>query len=109
LLLGFTDGLEAITTLLLHPIEVVVVLEAVLVETVLEDLSQLIVVRSFFKCECSHMLHVGDKLTGNLSTKLFQSHVTFLLANHFILLFLIRDLDSLPRQVASHEIYQHES
>lgn len=104
-LLGFTDGLEAITSLLLHPVEVVVVFEAVLVEAVLEDLPQLIVVRSFFKCERTHMLHVSDKLAWDFMTELFQSHVAFLLADHFILRFLIRDLHSLPGQVASHEIY----
>lgn len=100
---------QSVSTLLFHPVEVVVIFKTTAVEQIFEDGAQAIVVWPLLKLDGPHLLHVGDKLGGNLVAELWQSHFTFFPADHFILLFLVHDFDTLPGQVPPHEVDQHEA
>ena len=100
---------EPVSPLLFHPIEVVVVFEATIVEKIFEDGSKTVVIRPFFKRKLSYLLHVSYKLHWDSFTQLFKCHLTLLSADRFVLCLLIEDLYTLPREVSAHEVDQHEA
>ena len=100
---------KSITPLLFQPIEVVVVLKAFSVEKIFEDGPKCIVVWPLFEGKSPDGLHVGDELIRDFRTKFLQSHLTFLRSDHFIFFFLICNFDTLPGQIASHEVDQDEA
>ena len=59
---------KSVPSLLLHPVKVVIVLEAATVEEVFEDEPQGVVVWPLFESQRSHLLHVSDELGWDLRT-----------------------------------------
>ena len=60
---------ESVTSLLLHPVKVVVIFKTAAVEQVFEDGAQAVVVWPLFELYRPHLLHVGDKLRWDLLTE----------------------------------------
>lgn len=90
-----------------NPIKGSVVLIAASLEQRAEELSQIVIVRLFFKVEISCILQILRKLFWSIPCNLFNCSLNFLLLNAIIFVILILACKSLPRQRSLEEVQEN--
>lgn len=94
------------TSFLENPVELPVIIVAILRHHGLEQTAQVVVVGLLFKLKVAAVLQVLHELFGNAGSQLLNSGLALFVPNSIVLLILVLSLEALPRQLAFQKVEQ---